>query len=108
MRAIYSDGNKTIYVSQEATDTSDEVQVTEWHVLPSEGVLAALNACLGVWSLQDAVNFSGITAERLEFEVAAWAAAAALAVPSNEPTVDEVPEPEVNKPKRRSRAKKAE
>jgi recombinational DNA repair protein (RecF pathway) len=108
MRAIYSDGNKTIYVSQEATDTSDEVQVTEWHVLPSEGVLAALNACLGVWSIQDAVNFSGITAERLEFEVAAWAAAAAMAVVVDQSTSDEAVEPEAEKPKRRSRSKKAE
>lgn len=108
MRAIYSDGNKTVYVSQEATDTTPEVQVTEWHVLPSEGVLAALNACLGVWSTVDAVNFSGIPLERLEFEVAAWSAAAALTVVVDESTCDGAVEPEVEKPKRRSRSKKAE
>ncbi len=108
MRKIYADTGKTIYVSQEATDTTPEVQVTDWHVLPMEGVLAALNACLGVWTTVDAVNFSGVPLERLEFEVAAWSAAAALAVVVDESTCDGAVEPKVEKPKRRVRSKKAE
>jgi hypothetical protein len=35
-------------------------------------VMAALNAALGIWSLEDASNVAGVSAEHLEAEVLAW------------------------------------
>lgn len=43
--------------------------------LPTDGVIATLNAVLGLWTLQDAANASGYTEEQLVAEAQAWAAA---------------------------------
>ena len=39
------------------------------------GVIAALNAVLGIWSLEDAANAAGVTPDDLIREAQAWAAA---------------------------------
>lgn len=41
-------------------------------------IVAALNAVLGIWTLQDAANAAGTSPEHLVAEVEAWAAAQAL------------------------------
>lgn len=41
-------------------------------------VIAALNAVLGIWTLQDAANAAGTSPEHLVAEVEAWAAVRAL------------------------------
>jgi len=43
--------------------------------LNTVGVIATLNAVLGVWSLQDAANAVGLTPADLVAEAQAWAAA---------------------------------
>lgn len=47
---------------------------------PLHGIqlVAALNAALEIWSVNDAVNISGASAEQLEAEVMSWAAAMEL------------------------------
>jgi hypothetical protein len=44
--------------------------------LDTLGVMATLNAVLGIWSLQDAANAVGLTPDDLVHEAQAWAAAA--------------------------------
>jgi len=44
--------------------------------LDTNGVMATLNAVLGLWSLQDAANAVGLTPNDLVHEAQAWAAAA--------------------------------
>lgn len=39
------------------------------------GVMATLNAVLGIWSLEDAANAAGVTPDDLIREAQAWAAA---------------------------------
>jgi len=43
--------------------------------LDTNGVMATLNAVLGLWSLQDAANAVGLTPQDLINEAQAWAAA---------------------------------
>jgi len=43
--------------------------------LDTNGVMATLNAVLGLWSLQDAANAVGLTPDDLVHEAQAWAAA---------------------------------
>jgi len=43
--------------------------------LDTNGVMATLNAVLGLWSLQDAANAVGLTPQDLIHEAQAWAAA---------------------------------
>jgi len=43
--------------------------------LDTNGVMATLNAVLGLWSLQDAANAVGLTPNDLVHEAQAWAAA---------------------------------
>lgn len=43
--------------------------------LDSIGVIATLNAVLGVWSLDDAANVAGLSQQDLIHEAQAWAAA---------------------------------
>ena len=43
--------------------------------LDTLGVMATLNAVLGIWSLQDAANAAGLTPDDLIREAQAWAAA---------------------------------
>jgi len=43
--------------------------------LNTEGVIATLNAVLGVWSLQDAANAVGLSPADLVSEAQAWALA---------------------------------
>jgi len=43
--------------------------------LDTLGVMATLNAVLGIWSLQDAANAVGLTPDDLVHEAQAWAAA---------------------------------
>ena len=52
----------------------------EWVDVPYQSlcghqIIAALNAALGVWTLQDAANAAGVDAEHLVAEVQAWAVA---------------------------------
>ena len=43
--------------------------------LKTEGVIATLNAVLGLWSVEDAANAVGLTQEELIAEAQAWAVA---------------------------------
>lgn len=43
--------------------------------LNSVGVIATLNAVLGLWTLSDAANVAGVTEAELIHEAQAWAAA---------------------------------
>ncbi len=52
------------------------VEVTDVHnPLDTNGVIATLNAVLGVWSLSDAANVAGVTPDDLIREAQAWAVA---------------------------------
>lgn len=65
---VWSDG---VLVGVEIIELPDPVQ----QPLPTDGVIATLNAVLGVWTLQDAANASGYTEAQLIAEAQAWAAA---------------------------------
>lgn len=43
--------------------------------LDPSGVIATLNAVLGIWTLEDAANAAGLTPDDLIREAQAWAAA---------------------------------
>lgn len=64
------DGNGNVIASGEEN--------VPWEPLHEHQVIAALNAVLGIWTLQDAANAAGTTPEHLVAEVNAWAAAQAL------------------------------
>jgi hypothetical protein len=54
----------------------DVVEVPDIQVpLDAVGVVATLNAVLGVWSLSDAANVAGVTPDDLIREAQAWAIA---------------------------------
>lgn len=60
-----------VLIGVEEVELPDPVQ----QPLPTDGVIATLNAVLGIWSLQDAANASGYTQDQLIAEAQAWAAA---------------------------------
>lgn len=68
------------YDPTKPNDNVVEVVETEDVHEPLQGIqlVAALNAALGVWSVADAANISGASAEQLETEVLSWAAAMEL------------------------------
>jgi len=47
--------------------------------LDTNGVMATLNAVLGIWSVEDAANAVGLTPQDLVHEAQAWALGAANA-----------------------------
>jgi hypothetical protein len=58
-------------------NTGQVVYEAEWQVpdtpLNSLGVIATLNAVLGIWTLEDAANAVGLTQQDLIAEAQAWA-----------------------------------
>lgn len=68
------------YDPTKPNDNVVEVVETDDVHEPLQGIqlVAALNAALGVWSVTDAANISGASAEQLEKEVLSWAAAMEL------------------------------
>lgn len=60
-----------VLLGVEEVELPDPVQ----QPLPTDGVIATLNAVLGLWTLQDAANASGYTEDQLIAEAQAWAAA---------------------------------
>lgn len=48
-----------------------------WPALDGIGIVATLNACLGIWTLSDAANAAGVPQDHLIAEAQAWAAASA-------------------------------
>lgn len=60
-----------VMLGVEEVELPDPVQ----QPLPADGVIATLNAVLGLWTLQDAANASGYTEDQLIAEAQAWAAA---------------------------------
>lgn len=55
--------------------TDDEIRQYGPQPLDTNGVIATLNAVLGVWSLQDAANAVGLTPQDLITEAESWAVA---------------------------------
>jgi len=55
--------------------------IYEWHEpwppLEGIGIVATLNACLGIWTLNDAANVAGASQDHLIAEAQAWAVASA-------------------------------
>lgn len=60
-----------VLLGVEEVELPDPVQ----QPLPTDGVIATLNAVLGLWTLRDAANASGYTEAELIAEAQAWAAA---------------------------------
>lgn len=55
--------------------TDDEIRQYGPQPLDTNGVIATLNAVLGVWPLQDAANAVGLTPQDLITEAESWAVA---------------------------------
>ena len=67
-------------VNNQSWDADGNLLVDEWVVVPypplqGYQVVAALNAALELWNLQDAANAAGVPVEHLVAEVEAWSAA---------------------------------
>lgn len=63
-----------VIVSERAM-TNDEIRLYGPQPLDTNGVIATLNAVLGVWPLQDAANAVGLTPQDLVTEAESWAVA---------------------------------
>lgn len=66
-----------VIVSERAM-TPDEIRQYGPQPLDAQGVVATLNAVLGLWSLEDAANAVGLTTQDLVNEAQGWAAASVV------------------------------
>lgn len=62
-------------IVEERAMTIEEIQTFGPQPLKPEGVMATLNAVLGIWPLQDAANAVGLTPQDLITEAESWAVA---------------------------------
>lgn len=65
-------------VNYQSWDSNGELVEDRWVDVPyaplsDHQVVAALNAALGLWSVEDAANIARVPAEHLVAEVSAWA-----------------------------------